>query len=73
MLSAKWLINNHIDRYFKDVTNSKIPSFLYIDDRTICFKGDFEKNIRRNNKFQTILERLIYILIFKLLGAPVGI
>ena len=43
MLSAKWLINNNIDSYFKDVTNVKIPSYLYIDDRTICFKGDFEK------------------------------
>ena len=43
MLSTKWLFDNNIDIYFKDVTNIKIPSYLYIDDRTICFKGDFEK------------------------------
>ena len=43
MLSAKWLIQNRIDKYFKDVTNIKLPSFLYVDDRTICFKGDYEK------------------------------
>jgi len=43
MSSTKWLIENNIDKYFKDVTNVKIPSFIYIDDRTICFKGDFEK------------------------------
>ena len=43
MLSVKWLIDNNIDKYFKDVTNVKIPSFIYIDDRTIRFKGDFEK------------------------------
>ena len=43
MLSIKWLIDNNIDKYFKDVTNIKIPSYLCIDDRTICFKGDFEK------------------------------
>ena len=43
MLSTKWLISNGIDKYFKDVTNIKIPSFLYIDDRTICFKGNFEE------------------------------
>ena len=42
MLFAKWLIQNEIDKYFKDVTNIKLPSFLYIDDRTVCFKGDFE-------------------------------
>ena len=28
---------------FKDVTNIKIPAYLYIDDRTICFKGDYLK------------------------------
>ena len=43
MLSAKWLIQNQIDIYFKDITNIKLPSFLYVDDRTICFKGDYEK------------------------------
>ncbi len=43
LLSSKWLVDNNIDKYFKDVTNIKIPSYLYIDDRTICFKGDFEK------------------------------
>ena len=43
MLSTKWLIKNKIDKYFKDVTNIKIPSYLYIDDRTICFKGDFNQ------------------------------
>ena len=40
--SARWLIDNKIDKYFKDVTNIKIPAYLHIDDRTICFKGDFE-------------------------------
>mgnify|MGYP003571262631 CR=1 FL=1 len=46
MLSAKWLINNNIDKYFEDVTNTKIPSFLYVDDRTVCFKSDFEKTLK---------------------------
>ena len=43
MLSTKWLIKNNLDKFFKDVTNIKIPSYLYIDDRTICFKGDYNK------------------------------
>ena len=29
MLSAKWLMDNNIDKYFKDITNVKIPSYLY--------------------------------------------
>ena len=50
MLSTKWLIKNNIDKYFKDVTSIKLPSYLYIDDRTICFKGDLKKT------FNEILE-----------------
>ena len=52
MLSAKWLIENKIDKYFKDVTNIKLPSFLYVDDRTICFKGNFEKTYEEVLEFK---------------------
>lgn len=45
MLATKWLINNNLDKFFKDVTNVKLPSYLYIDDRTICFKGDYHKTL----------------------------
>ena len=45
MLSVKWLIENNLDKYFADVTNIKIPSYLYIDDRTVCFRGDYDKTI----------------------------
>lgn len=43
LLAAKWLIKNKIDKYFLDITNIKIPSILQIDDRAICFNGDFDK------------------------------
>lgn len=52
MLAAKWLINNKLDKYFKDVTNIKIPSYLYIDDRTICFKGDYTKTLNEVKNFK---------------------
>ena len=32
MLATKWLINNNLDKFFKDVTNIKLPSYLYIDE-----------------------------------------
>ena len=47
MLATKWLINNNLDKFFKDVTNIKLPSYLYIDDRTICFKGDYQKLLKK--------------------------
>ena len=46
LLASKWLIKNDLDKYFRDVTNNKIPSFLYIDDRTICFKGDYNQTLK---------------------------
>lgn len=52
LLASKWLIKNNLDKYFKDVTNIKIPSFLYIDDRTICFKGDYEETLEEIKNFK---------------------
>ena len=35
LLASKWLIENNLDKYLKDVTNVKIPAFLHIDDRCV--------------------------------------
>ena len=52
LLSAKWLLKNDIDQYFKDITNVKIPSYLYIDDRCICFKGKYDETLSEIKKFK---------------------
>lgn len=52
MLSAKWLIENNIDKYFKDITNVKLPSFLYVDDRCVCFKGNYKKALKEIKEFK---------------------
>ena len=52
MLSTKWLMKNKIDKYFKDITNIKIPAYLHIDDRTICFKGDFNQTYNEIVEFK---------------------
>ena len=52
MLSTKWLMKNNLDKFFKDVTNIKIPSYLYIDDRTICFKGDYKNTLDEIRNFK---------------------
>jgi len=52
-LAKKWLIQNEIDKYFKDVTNVKIPAYLYIDDRTICFNGDYDILLEKIKSFKT--------------------
>lgn len=52
MLSTKWLIENNLDKFFKDVTNIKIPSFLYIDDRAVCFKGNYKETLNEVKNFR---------------------
>ena len=52
MMAAKWLIQNGLDNYFKDITNTKIPSFLYVDDRCVCFRGEYDKTLKEISEFQ---------------------
>ena len=51
LIASKWLIDNNLDKFFKDVTNVKIPAFLHIDDRTICFKGNYNDTFEKIQKF----------------------
>ncbi len=44
---------NNLDKYFKDVTNIKIPSFLHIDDRAVCFGGDYTQTLFDIKMFKT--------------------
>ena len=52
LLASKWLIENEIDKYFKDVTNVKIPAFLHIDDRCVCFNGNYTETIKEIQSFE---------------------
>ena len=52
LLSSKCLINNNLDKYFTDVTNVKLPSYLYIDDRCICFKGNYKMTLEEVKAFK---------------------
>ena len=51
--AAKWLINNKIDKYFKEITNVKIPAYLSVDDRAVCFNNDFDKTLEEIRDFKT--------------------
>ena len=56
LLSTKWLIENKIDKYFKDVTNIKLPSYLYVDDRCICFRGKYKQTLNDIKTFKVYWE-----------------
>lgn len=42
ILATKWLVENDIDKYFDDITNTKDLAWLYIDDRCVNFNGSFD-------------------------------
>ena len=52
ILAVKWLIENNIDKYFIDVTNTKDLCYLYIDDRCIRFDGNYIKLQDEIKKFK---------------------
>ena len=52
LLASKWLIKNKLDIYFKDITNTKIPAYLHIDDRAICFQGDYNQIFAEIENFE---------------------
>ena len=51
LLSSKWLVENELDKFVTDVTNVKEPAYLHLDDRCICFNGNFEKTLNEINNF----------------------
>ena len=50
--ATKWLIENKMDKYFKDVTSVKTPVYLYLDDRAIGFNGDYQNTLKQIEKFK---------------------
>ncbi len=52
ILTVKWLIENHIDCFICDVTNIKDLAYLYIDDRCICFNGNYKDTINNIKNFK---------------------
>ena len=52
LLTSKWLIKNELDSLVTDVTNIKDPAYLHIDDRCICFNGDFKNTINEIKNFK---------------------
>jgi hypothetical protein len=48
----KWLDENDLRAYVEQVTNQKIPAEVYLDDRAVCFKGDFDEAYRQIVNFR---------------------
>ena len=47
-----WLRQHGLDAYVDSVTDKKPPAHVYIDDRAICFKGDFTETLTHLEAFK---------------------
>ncbi len=52
LLTAKWLIENNLDKYIIDITDKKDLCWLYIDDRCLQFKGNYNELLEEIEHFK---------------------
>jgi hypothetical protein len=48
----EWLKVQGLAEYVDEVTDKKPPAHVYVDDRAICFRGDFEKTLEQIGGFR---------------------
>jgi len=48
----EWLEEHGLARWVAEVTDRKPPAVVYIDDRAVCFRGDFEETLREVEGFR---------------------
>ncbi len=51
-ITAEWLIENNLSQYISDITNIKVPGYLLIDDRAICYNGNYSETLESIKNFQ---------------------
>ena len=57
-LVENWLRENKLEKYISEVTNIKKPCYIYVDDRAICYKGNFKQTINEINNFEVFWKNM---------------
>ena len=52
ILTTKWIIKHGLAEAITDVTDIKEPAHLFLDDRCICFDGDFNNTMDKIQNFK---------------------
>jgi phosphoglycolate phosphatase-like HAD superfamily hydrolase len=55
--AVEWLARHALGDLVDDVTNEKVAAHVFIDDRAVCFRGDFEQTLREVDGFKAHWER----------------
>lgn len=56
-LIIKWLVDYGLWDYVDNVTSLKVPAKVYLDDRGVCFTGDYDKALKEIYNFKTYWEK----------------
>ncbi|MCU1273832.1 MAG: hypothetical protein JWO48_1263 [Bryobacterales bacterium] len=48
----QWLREHSLAEYVSEVTDKKPPAHVYIDDRAVCFEGDFDSALGKVTEFK---------------------
>jgi hypothetical protein len=48
----RWLREHGLLRHVSAVTRRKPPAHVFVDDRAVCFRGDFDDTLRRVEAFK---------------------
>ena len=48
----QWLAEHGLASLVSEVTNQKPPAHVYVDDRAICFQGDFGSTLEQISQFR---------------------
>jgi len=51
-----WLAVHELAHLVDEVTDKKPPAFAYVDDRAVCFRGDFESTLSVIREFRPFWE-----------------
>ncbi|HZT39725.1 MAG TPA: haloacid dehalogenase-like hydrolase [Bryobacteraceae bacterium] len=49
---AKWLREHGLAEFVDEITDRKPPAHVYVDDRAICFRGDFDQTLQAIQNFR---------------------
>ena len=52
-------LKDKIDKYFLEITNTKCPAILYIEDRALTFNGNFNETLLQVYNFKTFWENVV--------------
>lgn len=47
----EWLVDKHVSELVDDVTNIKPAADVYVDDKAICFSGNFSDTLEKISSF----------------------